>query len=403
MLGLTSILQKEGGYMIPVDLSDSANSILTFQVPAGSRIMCSNCTIENMSTLLSEGKLTKTNTGYFIEVAMNNLKITRSKENMSPLTILKRRELLYTDNVTKNVTLASPYYFRQAVVFNNEIHTLMGETTNIHYRYDGLNWFDTSTIPYTANNARAIVFNGKLHLIGGQASGTIGSHYVWDGLSWTKLTNFPNAQGNISPFIHNNELHLIGPYQSTGSTPKTCFHYRWNESDDTWELLSTVPFYVSTGGAISVNGKIHAFGNSVTHYIWDGTSWTQSTDLPVTYAHDNGGVVNYNNELHILGGTSASTKHYKWDEVTATWVDVSTLPYTMSKSACCVFDGKIHLISSQTAANKNKYYEWDGTSWKNNKDVNVFNLPLGARVNGYICNKSGENLIPEKSNYLIEY
>ena len=99
MLGLTSILQKAGGYIIPVDSSDSVNSILTFEVPAGSRIMCSNCTIENEASLISEGKLTKVENGYFVESHISNLKITRSISDKSPLTILKPREILYVDYI----------------------------------------------------------------------------------------------------------------------------------------------------------------------------------------------------------------------------------------------------------------------------------------------------------------
>lgn len=402
MLGFVSEVSfRSGGYITPSISIESNNTIITCNLPVNSRIMCSNCSLENESTLISNGDVLKTTNGYFIKNNVQNLKILRPLENISPLSILKGREILYCDNKIKTINLQSPIYFRRALSHNNQMHVLMGETNSTHYRWDGLNWYSVSELPYKAAESKVISFNNELHIFAGTASGTIPNHYKWNGIKWEKVSTIPNSNYRIAVVVYNNELHMIGPYKATGTAPKTCLHLKLN--GNTWEQVSTLPFYIDYGTALVYNGKIHVFGGDSleNHYEWDGTTWNKLAALPILYNDNYGCSVIYNNEIHVLGGALNSTKHYKWNGTN--WVDVSTLPYVINKSAACVFDGKIQLISSATSSNKNKHYEWDGVSWKNTKLANIFNLPKGSRVNKITCENNGENIIPEKSNYLIEY
>lgn len=406
MVGKSNLPLRTGGYIIPVESSDSTNKILTVNVPAGSRILCTACTLENQSTLSSNGSILATTNGFVINKDINGLKILRPLDNTSPLSIIKGHEILYCDSQNKIINLSSPLKFRRAVVYRNELHVLMGETTTIHYKWDGLNWYEVSILPYGAQDSRVIVFEDEIHLISGTLSNTTVNHYKWNGTTWTKMTAVPNSQAYLWPFIYNNELHIIGHYQSTGSSPKTSLHHKWNGTE--WVQDVDLPYYLSHGVVVEHNGKVHSFGGNGNpynkyHYIFDGTIWTKSTDLPIIFGDGTGVALVYNNEIHVLGGTTSSTKHYKWVEATSSWEDVSTLPFPINKCAVCVYDGKIQLISSNTEEYKNKHYEWDGVTWKDYKQSTVFNLPKGFRVNGYVCVNTGENLVSENNNYLIEY
>lgn len=105
MIGISNLPLRTGGYMIPVETIDSTNKILEVNVPAGSRIMCANCTLENQSALESDGSVLSTTNGFFINKNINGLKILRPVTELAPLTILKGREFLYCDNIGSKFNL----------------------------------------------------------------------------------------------------------------------------------------------------------------------------------------------------------------------------------------------------------------------------------------------------------
>lgn len=99
MIGISNLPLRRGGYIIPIETQDSTNKIITVNVPDGCRIMCTNCTLENQSTLVSNGSVLATTDGFFIKKSINNLKIIRTISNLSPLSIIKGHEILYCDHV----------------------------------------------------------------------------------------------------------------------------------------------------------------------------------------------------------------------------------------------------------------------------------------------------------------
>lgn len=102
MLGTSNLPLRTGGYIIPVETTNSTNKIIEVNVPSGCRIMCTNCTLENQSTLISNGSVVQTTNGFFIKTNINNLKILRPVSNITPLTILKGNEILYCNYTVAN-------------------------------------------------------------------------------------------------------------------------------------------------------------------------------------------------------------------------------------------------------------------------------------------------------------
>ena len=100
MLGTSNLSLRTGGYIIPIETINSTNKIITVNIPAGSRIMCTNCTLENQSTLVSNGSVLATANGFFIKNKIDSLKILRPVSNLAPLSIIKGHEILYCDHVT---------------------------------------------------------------------------------------------------------------------------------------------------------------------------------------------------------------------------------------------------------------------------------------------------------------
>ena len=89
---------RVGGFIIPVVSTESGNKVITVNIPANSRIMCSNCSLENESTLISNGNVAKVTNGYVIKNDIEKLKILRSVTNTPALSILKGQEVLYCES-----------------------------------------------------------------------------------------------------------------------------------------------------------------------------------------------------------------------------------------------------------------------------------------------------------------
>ena len=91
-------------------------------------------------------------------------------------------------------------------------------------------------------------------------------------------------------------------------------HYKWNGS--TWTSVSTLPYGLAYGCAVTNNGKIHILGgtnSTIGHYVFNGSTWDQQDDLPYAFAY--GSAVSFNHEIHLFGtyadsSTTNSTKHY---------------------------------------------------------------------------------------------
>ena len=79
----------------------------------------------------------------------------------------------------------------------------------IHYYWTGSLWTHASDIPYEMDNyGTAVVYNGKIHIMGG--SGTK-NHYSYDGSSWTKEADLPeviNDHVGGRAFVYQDRLYV---------------------------------------------------------------------------------------------------------------------------------------------------------------------------------------------------
>lgn len=216
-----------------------------------------------------------------------------------------------------NWTDASQGYCK-FLVFNGEVHALIGDGGKFHSKWDGDKWVNISELPYVANEASVTIFNGEIHLLGGNYGDAANKHYKWNG--------------------------------------------------DSWVNVSTLPYRFYDGSAIELDGKLHLLSSSANtsvlakHYKWDGTSWEMDTDTPFNF---NGGeAVILNNELHIMGsvnGTAHSKKHYKWNG--STWSSVSELPNYFGHGSAVVLNKKIYIMGGSSREVPYRFYSYDGT-WR---------------------------------------
>ena len=249
-----------------------------------------------------------------------------------------------------------PYSFANgsAVVYQNKIHLLGGSSSQTsHYSWDGTTWVQESTMPFSYYNGSAIVADGKIHCFGGTNAGS--RYYTWDGTSWTQQPNLPDVW--INPYVHkwmdvtgvnhavmfNNMATLAGSntFNNYGSWAviASLNNGSWSTS---WDVLDT-GYY----SACAYDGKIYMIGDSGTggtkYAFWNGSSLSASQNLPTNYT--TGYSIEYKNKIHLLG--CASNKHYAFDGTTFT--AKADIPYNgFSNCPAVVYNDRIHIFGSST-------------------------------------------------------
>ena len=74
---------------------------------------------------------------------------------------------------------------------------------------------NVSTLPYDFYNGSAVVFDGKIHIMGGKEYQCEKKHYEYDGSSWIETSAIPYDFYYGSAVVWNNELHIMGSNNST--------------------------------------------------------------------------------------------------------------------------------------------------------------------------------------------
>lgn len=251
-----------------------------------------------------------------------------------------------------------PYTFRlgSAVVFNNKIHLLGGENiTRYHYTFDGSTWTRETDLPFDFYNGSAIAFGGKIHCFGG--NGTESQYYTYDGSTWTHETDLPDTwtgafshhyfriQGLNHATIYNGKLTLAcSNFDSNGDWRHiaTLNNGSWSVN---WNVLGDSIMY----SAVGYNNLIYLLGDSGTggtkYNTWNGSS--QSAYSPLPYQFQYGYALEYKGNIHILGGSRDSKKHYSFDGTTFT--AKADIPYNgFSNCPAVVYNDRIHIFGSST-------------------------------------------------------
>lgn len=127
-----------------------------------------------------------------------------------------------------------------------ELHILggYGKLARTHFRYDldGDNGISiASEMPYDFCAGKAVVFNNEIHIFGGGTSnfsteesvpdGFVNKHYRWNGYNWREVSTLPRSCYGATPFVCNKMLHLIGAYDFNSDKKL----YTLNTSTNKWK------------------------------------------------------------------------------------------------------------------------------------------------------------------------
>ena len=182
----------------------------------------------------------------------------------------------------------------------------------------------------------AVVYNNEIHFIVGDF------HYKYNGNAWTKIKEYSGLNfGYKSAVVYGNKIHCLGVYNST-------YGYKGHYTVDgtTKKFVSALPFnYSNTDGikAVVYNNEIHVL-HSTSHYKWDGKSWTNVSTIP--YGFTFGGATVFNDEIYIAGAQNSTyqKKYYKWDG--ASWTSLGNFPTYFYKGELFTFNNIMYSVES---------------------------------------------------------
>lgn len=255
----------------------------------------------------------------------------------------------------KEPNIPYSFYNGSAVVFQNKIHLLGGESSQTsHYTFDGTTWTQLSNLPFNFYEGSAIAFGGKIHCIGGASNQA--QYYTYDGTTWTHETDLPDVWLGTYNHVY---LYILGLNHAVESNSNLVLAGSNNGSNQNWTRVATLDngswnvnwSALSNGStyysSVAYNNLIYLIGDSGTggtnYTTWNGT--TQSTTYSLPFKFTNGYALEYDGEIHILGGSGAANKHYSFDGTTFTACD--DVPYnSFVKCPAVVFQNRLHIFGA---------------------------------------------------------
>jgi cysteine-rich repeat protein len=270
--------------------------------------------------------------------------------------------------------------------------------------------------------ATSVVHNGKMFLIGGNASNLPFGDKVLsstDGITWTQVGTLPFRLYGHRALSYAGKLWVMGGItDSTQSQPyilnagsKAVF----SSSDDgaTWQYVGNLPDYLNAFGAVVYHNQMWIVGGNVgqgyaelrqrslkTFSSTNGITWTPQADLPIIDPRfpQYGGLsafdaVVLNDRIIAIGGeknfiTTPSRDTLIYDPTTQTWSShPDALPVAFTQHTAIIFEGTIRLLGGgspyNTETNRNciSYTSTDGITWSPSGNNLPYPIGGGTAVN----------------------
>ena len=241
----------------------------------------------------------------------------------------------------KNNASWSARYIHIAVVFDGKIWVLGGNEGSTHNGIDNLNevWSSSDGMSWTNANARgpaegskhwskrvnhaAVVFDGKIWVLGGTTDGSSRLNDVWsssDGTTWTKTTvsgtHWSARQGHAM-VVFDNKMWVLGGYD--GRLKNDVW---WSADGMSWTNANARGHWParSAHDVVVFDNKMWVLGGYTgeTNYkndVWsssDGMSWKKATDSAAWSGRFSHAAVVFDNKMWVLGGGAASVQNDVW-------------------------------------------------------------------------------------------
>lgn len=222
--------------------------------------------------------------------------------------------LQYQTNITR--------IYAPAVFYNNRIY-MIGGYTQVS---DAVNSVEYMTIPTdtgavqsyatstteTIRSAGHCIYNGQLYIIGGfTGSASVNTFKRWNGVNWSVDTgNIGTARYSIGCAVFGGFIYIVGGFNGT-----TYYNIVQRYSISTgWVTMNVYPLSIASVSLVVYNGKLYGIGGNTAAttqtaniYVYNDSldSWTVVTTMST--ARTETSCMVYNNNIHICGGVNVST------------------------------------------------------------------------------------------------
>ncbi len=261
----------------------------------------------------------------------------------------------------------------------NDVLYVVGEGNDNTLAYDlaAGTWNSPGSLsqrPFPGHHHPAVVFDGKLYLMGGLSDGAEGKIQIYDPNTdnWTLGTDMPWAAGAGNAVLIGNEIYVCGGIVGS-STVTDCARY--NPVTDSWTTLASMPAGRNHAGHATDGQRLYIFGgrgpgsgdgnvvangfSNVQIYDPQTDTWESSDDSGSTLAplpQARGGMgqsLFYRGEFYVMGGETSSgagatpVKTYDRTDIynpqTNTWRDGPPMPVGEHGICPVLHDDQIYL------------------------------------------------------------
>ena len=203
------------------------------------------------------------------------------------------------------------------VVFNNKLWLLGGKASgyknDVWESDDGVDWtLVTAGAAWPAREDHtAVVFNGRMWVIGGSSSPNTMASDVWssaDGINWTQETAAGVTASRHTSVVHNGKIWILGGVDGVGFQKNNV----WSSPDGAnWSFVTVAPWTGrSNHQSVMFNNRMWVIGGSgdsvgAMNDVWsspDGVSWTQETSAAGWDKRWSHAAQVYNNRIWVFGG-----------------------------------------------------------------------------------------------------
>ena len=232
----------------------------------------------------------------------------------------------------------------------------------------------TSLSPARLSLASAVLA-GKLHIVGGRASGATfyDTHQSYDPATnaWTTLAGMPASLSNLTLTEAGGYLYAIGGRDNSSTKSSV---YRYDPGTNVWSTMASLSMARMDHRTVSYAGKIHVLDGdpnatgveTTSHEVYDiaGNSWSAGTALPTARygfsASEVGG------KFYLIGGVtsagSPSALNQAYVPVSSTWSTLTPMDRPRYAQATVVANGLIYMFAGNRTSAISDCEQYDPVS-----------------------------------------
>lgn len=275
------------------------------------------------------------------------------------------------------------------VTFSRPMDTTTFPRLDIEFS-GGLTWRSRPGMTEARQGLGAVVLNGKLFTVGGEASGTVEEFDLYSN-TWSARPAMTVPRSFLGVAASGGFIYTIGG--ESGSSPSAVVE-KYDPLLETWQTRSDLPAPRSHMTAVTTtDGLIYVFGGreaglvaTVDRFDPATNAWTVRTPMPVAVA-DAASVLASSGRIYVFGGNdgaAASAKVMEYDPTTDTWRFRTPMPTARWGSTAVVTGGGRILVmggsdgtSGLTAIEE---YDPESDNWRSWGNLNTARVGFASAL-----------------------